>query len=490
MAAKAQNTDETVLHLKKLFFRMLAIYVIVFVSFYFLAGDQLRFRSSRGNVAMAPADAGTLELVQGAVVEQIFQSKIQRLESVSVQFGNYYRENHGTITVELLRMDTWELIMSQDFNASEVREVTALTVTAETPAESVYDVPLLLRVYADSAAGDAVTPLRFSGTDGEKEKEEGFALYLNEEPAEGRLCFSAEGEDYIWTGLHYWEFSAALGLALILVCLVVYSRYRRGKRSYVVNALIAVKKYRFLIRQLVSRDFKTKYKRSILGVFWSFLNPLLMMLVQYFVFSTIFRNDVQNFAVYLLIGVVMFNFFTESCGMTLSSILGNAGLITKVYMPKYIYPLTRTLSSLVNLLISLIPLIIVCLATGVQFQKSAILALYFFACLVVFCLGLGMLLSTSMVFFRDTQFLWNVLSMMWMYATPIFYPEKILPENLRFVLQVNPIYYFLKNARLCILNGISPEPIAYFQCLLIALGMLLVGAFVFYRNQNKFVLYL
>ena len=226
------------------------------------------------------------------------------------------------------------------------------------------------------------------------------------------------------------------------------------------------------------------------SLFWSFLNPLLTMCVQYFVFSTIFKSDIPNYPAYLLIGIVLFSFFSESCGMSLSSILGNASLITKVYVPKYIYPLTRVLSSLINLAISLIPLILMCTLTGVHFHKSAILALYFIACLVIFCLGLGLLLSTSMAFFRDTQFLWGVFSMMWMYATPIFYPENILPEKLRFVHLLNPLYHFLKNARLCILNGISPEPVVYVQCFLIALVMLLIGAWVFHKNQDKFVLYL
>ena len=143
-----------------------------------------------------------------------------------------------------------------------------------------------------------------------------------------------------------------------------------------------------------------------------------------------------------------------------------------------------------NLLISMLPPLIVCMVTGVHFQKSAILALYFFACLIVFSLGLGMLLATSMVFFRDTQFLWGVLSMMWMYATPIFYPETILPDNFKIVLKINPLYHFLKNARICVLDGISPEPIVYIQCLLLALAALLIGAAVFQKFQNKFVLYL
>ena len=176
--------------------------------------------------------------------------------------------------------------------------------------------------------------------------------------------------------------------------------------------------------------------------------------------------------------------------MALTSVLGNAGLITKVYMPKYIYPLTRLLSSLVNLAISMIPMTIVCLITGVHLQKSAVLALFFMFCLVVFCLGLGMLLSTSMVFFRDTQFLWSVVVMMWMYITPIFYPESILPDNLRFVLSFNPLHMFIKNVRMCILSGLSPEPMVYVQCLLVAMGALFVGALLFRLNQDKFVLYL
>jgi ABC-2 type transport system permease protein len=138
----------------------------------------------------------------------------------------------------------------------------------------------------------------------------------------------------------------------------------------------------------------------------------------------------------------------------------------------------------------LTPLVIVCLVTGVHFKKSVVLTLFFLLCLAIFCLGLGMLLASAMVFFRDVQFLWNVLNMIWMYATPIFYPESILPDNFRIVLQVNPLYYFLRSARMCILDGISPEPFVYFQCMVIALAMLLVGALVFRKTQDQFVLYL
>lgn len=482
-----ENTNRAsyILNIQKIFLCAMAVYAVLIVSFYFLAGDQLHFRQSRGNLEMPTADTSAVELSGGAVIEQTFSANIQRLRTVSVQWGTYYRANSGTVTMELYDTRSNTLLMRQEFDASQIQEGQILSMSGRSPIESVYSAPLCLRVYADSLPGTSVTPLISSTA-----QEEGWHLFVNGEAADGTMCFSASGEDYIWTGLHYWEFSLCLGILLAIFFVLVLRKYRRSQHSYVVNALIAVQKYRFLIRQLVSRDFKTKYKRSVLGVFWSFLNPLLTMCVQYVVFSTIFKSDIPYYPAYLLIGIVSFNFFSESCGMSLTSILGNASLITKVYMPKYIYPLTRVMSSVVNLVISLIPFFLVSLATGVRFHKSAVLALFFLICLVIFSLGLGMLLSASMVFFRDTQFLWNVLSMIWMYATPIFYPESILPENFRFVLKINPLYYFLSNTRLCLLSGVSPEPFAYMQCFAIALMMLLVGSLIFRKAQDRFALYL
>ena len=482
---KVQDKETNMPLLRRLALVLVIGYIAAVILFYFLAGEQLHLRQSRDNLELPAADSGTVELVSGSVVEQRFTTEIQRLEQIDIQWGTYYRPNAGTVLAELIDLRSGTVLLSRRFDAAGIQEGGLTTLTAEAPIEGLYQVPLLLRLTADSQPGAAASPLM--NTQGQ---EEGWELSLNGAPTSGTLCFALSGTDYIWTGLHYWQFAAA-GLALVLLFIaVIWLRVRSGKRSYVVNAAIAVRKYRFLIRQLVARDFRTKYKRSILGMFWSFLNPLLMMLVQYFVFSTIFKSDVPNFAAYLIIGTVMFNFFNEACGMALGSIVGNASLITKVYMPKYIYPLTRVMSSMVNLVISLIPLLIVCVITGVEFHKSALLAFFFLICLTVFSLGLGLLLSAAMVFFRDTQFLWGVLSMMWMYATPIFYPETILPEEFKFILQVNPLYHFLKNTRLCILSGISPEPVVYVQCLLLALGALLIGALVFRKAQDRFVLYL
>ena len=481
-----QDQSNQSVDIPKFCISLFILYWVLVVAFFFLAGDQLHLRQSRGELLMPAAEAGTVDLCQGAVVEQVFVADIQRLQTVSVQWGTYYRPNAGTVTMELWRLSDGKLLLSQRYDAAAIPEGGFTTLTATEPIEGACSVPLLLKIYADSQPGSAPSPLMNRSVPAE----EGFAISLNGSPAAGTLCFSASGQDYIWTGLHYWQFAAGFGLVLALALFYVYRRWATGKHSYLVYALIAVKKYRFLIQQLVARDFRTKYKRSVLGMFWSFLNPLLTMSVQYFVFSTIFKSDIPNYPAYLLIGIVSFNFFNEACGMALSSIIGNASLIKKVYMPKYIYPLTRVMSSVVNLAISLIPLFIVCVFTGVQFHKSVVLALYFLICLMVFSLGLGLLLSASMVFFRDTQFLWGVFSMMWMYATPIFYPETILPGNFKFILQINPLYHFLKNIRFCILDGLSPEPAVYVQCFAIALGALAVGALVFRKSQDRFVLYL
>lgn len=477
-----QNTN---VNIYKVLLLTIGAYILLVVLFYWMVGYQLHYRDSRGNFDQPIAETGTVELVQGTTIDQVFHVKIQRLKSISVQWGTYYRPNSGTVTLELQNMLDGTTVMTQNFDAASITENGLTTMSVETPIETLYEAPLLLRIYADSYSGSAVSPLMSVSA-----QNDGFSLSINGEPAKGMLCFSVSGEDYVWTGLHYWELALGFGLLLALACGLVWYRCKKGKHSYIVNALVAIKKYNFLIRQLVSRDFKTKYKRSVLGVFWSFLNPLLTMSVQYIVFSNMFRADMPHYQAYLIIGIVCFNFFSESTNMALSSIIGNAGLITKVYVPKYIYPLTRVMSSLVNLLIALIPLLIVTLSSGIIPTKAYLLVPFVLLCLTVFCLGIGLLLAAAMVFFRDIQFLWGVLSMIWMYLTPIFYPASILPKRIAWVLNVNPLYHFISFARTCLIDGVSPEPIVYPQCALIALGMLLIGAFVFRKTQDRFVLYL
>lgn len=174
--------------------------------------------------------------------------------------------------------------------------------------------------------------------------------------------------------------------------------------------------------------------------------------------------------------------------MALMSIVGNAPLITKVYVPKYIYPLSRVLSSSINLLFSLIPLLAVMLITGAPLRPALLLLPFGLICLFLFSLGTGLLLSTAMVFFRDTQFLWGVVSMLWMYLSPIIYPESIIPVKFLTLYKCNPLYHIIRFIRIILMDGLSPEPKAYGLCIIASAVPLIIGAVVFKKNQDKFVL--
>ncbi len=248
-----------------------------------------------------------------------------------------------------------------------------------------------------------------------------------------------------------------------------------------------LKKYKFLINQLVSRDFKTKYKRSFLGVLWSLLNPLLTMTVQYIVFSTLFRFDVPHYQVYLLSGIVMFNFFSEATTQALTSITGNANLITKVYMPKYVFPVTKVLSSCINLGFSFIALYVMILFSGLKITISHLLLPFAMLNMIIFTIGFSLILSSLMVFFRDMQFLYSVAIMLWMYITPIFYPENIIGPKFKWILQLNPLYYFIKYSRNIIFDNSIPTLRLHIICLIFSVGTLIIGSVLFKKLEKKFI---
>lgn len=460
-----------------------AIYIVFVTALYFLMGEQLLYRNSRGNIKMPEKSFSLAEVNKDCAVEQNFSVNINRLAEISLRWSALSRTNEGTVKLSLKRLDNGEILGEQTLNAADITDGFESQIKFEPYIEDVYGIPLNLTATSDSEPGSCVALMLGNKTENCSVISGGLLM-------EAALCFSASGLDYIWTGKNYWIF-ALIGAGIIAaVIAVVLIKLKRGKKSHIVNVYNSLTRYKFLISQLVSRDFKSKYKRSFFGVLWSFFNPLLTSLVMYVVFSNLFRFNVPHYPVYLISGTVMFNFFSECCGMCLTSIVGNAPLITKVYVPKYVYPFTRTLSSGINLAFAFIPVLIIALINGLVPTKAWLLALFPLACLMIFCLGFGLILCTTMVFFRDTQFLWGVISMIWMYITPIFYPIDILPDNLLAVLKCNPLYYYVDFVRSCIIGGISPEPRMYVQCFLIAVGFLIFGSLIFKLNQDKFVLYL
>lgn len=249
-------------------------------------------------------------------------------------------------------------------------------------------------------------------------------------------------------------------------------------------------KYQWLLKELISRDLKIKYRRSVLGYLWSILNPLLLMGVLTIVFSTMFRFDIPNYPVYLLAGQLLFGFYSESTNMAMSSILNGASLIKKVYLPKYIFPISRVLSSFTTMFFSLAALVIVMAVTGAEYHITAILLPIPLIYILIFSIGMSLLLSAMVVFFRDIQYLYGVLLTALNYLTPIFYPVSLLPQWLQELMVLNPLYNFIEVFRKIMLYGQWPTFEEHLICLAFSFGALILGAYVFNKKQKDFILYI
>lgn len=245
----------------------------------------------------------------------------------------------------------------------------------------------------------------------------------------------------------------------------------------------------FILCSLVSKDFKLKYRRSVLGVLWSVLNPLLMMVVLTAVFSTIFRFNIENFPLYLILGQTLFAFMTEATSSAMGSVIESAPLIKKIRINKMIFPIEKAVFALVNFAISLIAVAAVMLffriVPTVNILLLPVLLLYLFA----FSLGIGLILAALSVFFRDVMHLWSVLTTAWTYATPLFYPVEILPEWAVPVMHANPMYYYVEYFRDIALYGTTPSLSMNLICFGCGAVALLLGVLVFRSQQKKFILY-
>lgn len=247
-----------------------------------------------------------------------------------------------------------------------------------------------------------------------------------------------------------------------------------------------------LLMNLAGKDFKLKYRRSFLGVLWSILNPLFTMLVITQVFGILLKVKVENFATYYIVGWSLWNFFSESTSMSMSSVIYGAPLIKKVYLPKYIFPLEKCLFALINLMLSLIAVLAVMLIQGVFPSWSALLfpipVIYCF----IFCVGFSLILSALTVFFRDIMHLYSVLLTVWMYLTPLIYPFSLV-ENTPFISDIvryNPMTLFIEYFRSVVMYGTVPSLETNLLCLVISLLTFALGALIFSKAQKRFILHI
>lgn len=249
-------------------------------------------------------------------------------------------------------------------------------------------------------------------------------------------------------------------------------------------------KYRPLIHELVGRDLKVKYRRSFLGYIWSILNPLMMMALQTIIFSYMFRSDVPNFPLYLICGNTLFTFFSETTSMGMNSIVQNAALIKKVYIPKFIFPLSRAVSCFVTMTFSFAAVILVMIITRSPFYWTILLCWLPLLFLFIFSCGLALLLSALTVYFRDMQHLYGILVMGWMYATPLFYPVEALPEYLLPIMKLNPLYHYINLFRNLVMYGNIPGPNTWVANIASAIVSLALGLWAFRKLQKNFILYI
>lgn len=254
--------------------------------------------------------------------------------------------------------------------------------------------------------------------------------------------------------------------------------------SYIQNFV----KFKPLLQELVARDIKIKYRRSVLGVLWTLLNPLFMMIILSIVFSNLFKFDIENFPLYLLCGQIVFNFYSDATTSSMSSIINNASLIKKVYVPKYLFVISRVFSSFINLMASFTALLLVMTATRAELHWTVFGVIIPIGLLVVFSLGIGLILSAITVKFRDVMHLYSVFTTALMYLTPVIYPMSILPDKIRAIVLMNPLTNILQMFRDVMLHNSFPSLVSISVGIVEAGMALMLGLYIFYKNQDQFIL--
>lgn len=259
------------------------------------------------------------------------------------------------------------------------------------------------------------------------------------------------------------------------------------------------KRYRFLLKELVIKGIKLKYRRSYLGIVWTLLEPLLTMIVLTFVFGNLLSRGDRLYPVYILSGRLLYSFFSGSTKQAMRSIRGNSSMIKKVYVPKYLYPLSTIIYNYVIFLLSLIVLAIVGAVLGLRPTWHLIEVFLPLLVLLIFAFGVGMFVATIAVFFRDLEYLWDVILMLVMYCSGIFYYADDLGKNIVRVIKLNPLYCLISNFRCVLIDGKSiftatcyggSQLYMFLYATAFSIVFAVLGTYVFYKNQDKFILHI
>lgn len=248
-------------------------------------------------------------------------------------------------------------------------------------------------------------------------------------------------------------------------------------------------RHQFLFEELVKRDFKKKYKRTVLGMAWSVLSPLLMLLVMSLVFTQFFGRGMEHYTTYLFCGNLVFSYFSESTGQGMTSLMGNAGIFTKVNVPKYLFLFSKNVQTLINFGLTLCVFFVFCVLDGITFTWKFICLLYPICCLVLFNVGVGLILSAMFVFFRDIQYLWSVFTQLLMYMSAIFYTIDSYSYTVQCLFLLNPLYLFIRYFRKIVIEATIPT--IWFHLLMLADVIIVfgIGCWMYKKYNTRFLYY-
>jgi ABC-2 type transport system permease protein len=245
-------------------------------------------------------------------------------------------------------------------------------------------------------------------------------------------------------------------------------------------------RYRDLIFFLVRRDLTARYKRSVLGIAWTMLNPLGMMIVLSIVFSQIFRMSIEDYPAFVLSGLIAWTFFSQTSSSAIYALVWGGDLLQRIYIPRSAFAISSIGTGLINLLLSLVPLILVMLVIGTPLQLTILLSPLAMILLGLYSLGVGLLISTIGIYFADIVEMYTIVVMAWFYITPIIYTLDLLPANLQGWLQLNPMVHLAELFRSLVFYGVVPSLETWLIAIGISLGMFLVGWLVFTSKSDEF----
>lgn len=250
-----------------------------------------------------------------------------------------------------------------------------------------------------------------------------------------------------------------------------------------------MKKNAFLFEELVKRDFKQKYKGTVLGMVWSILSPLLTLFVMRLVFSHFFGRDIPHYTIYLFSGNIIMSYFRESTKGGMNSLVSNASIFTKINVPKYMFLLSKNVSSVINFLLTLLVYFFFCVLDGIEFGWHMLALVYPCVCLLLLNVGVGLILSAMFVFFRDMRYLYDVFLTLLTYVSAIFYTVEQLPAQIQRVFLLNPVYVYIKYFRLVVIDGVLPSVQYHLLCAGYALAMCALGYWIYKKNNQRFLYY-